>query len=490
MKKDYDAIVVGAGPGGSTMAALLAKNNLKVLLVDKNPRAGGRMMTFHKNGFYYELFPINGVPAKNSHFEKLLKVLGKENQIKTFYPEKIGVIIYEDREGKLRTWEMGTSNLGLLRALGVKLWNLKDLYRTLRVLKKLATVSQEEIDQLYDVSAMEYLDQFLPFPEGIYTYLLASFGEGAFEMTSDRTSAAEMIKLFQEAMKNSGGRYYEKGIGNFFEVISGTVRELGGEILMNTRVERINIENGCVKGITTTRGESFNAPVVVSNAGLRQTVLKLTGEEHFSPDYVNWVKKLESNLACVGFRWFLNKPVLEYPMYVYYPEGCVAKYEEFVEMAAGKKKPEKAYIYLGTTSLYPGLSPPGKQLVYACISCLGDPEIDTTPYLEYIEKMVRKIKPELFDHVEKTETFGPANVPGIGNDAVLPKQGGESYGIALSVGQAGHAQLKGDSPIKGLFYVGCDAGGSGLGTHQAVDSGINVSKMVLDFTTHLKAQDQ
>ena len=56
---------------------------------------------------------------------------------------------------------------------------------------------------------------------------------------------------------------------------------------------------------------------------------------------------------------------------------------------------------------------------------------------------------------------------------------GESYGIALSIGQAGNEQLQGNSPIEGLFYVGCDAGGSGLGTHQAVDSGINVSKLVL-----------
>ena len=39
----YDVIVVGAGPGGSTTAALLARRGLRVLLLDKNERAGGRM---------------------------------------------------------------------------------------------------------------------------------------------------------------------------------------------------------------------------------------------------------------------------------------------------------------------------------------------------------------------------------------------------------------------------------------------------------------
>jgi hypothetical protein len=88
--------------------------------------------------------------------------------------------------------------------------------------------------------------------------------------------------------------------------------------------------------------------------------------------------------------------------------------------------------------------------------------------------------PEVLDCIEVEEIVGPAHVPSLGNDAILPGQGGESYGLALSVGQAGSERLRGDSPIKGLYYVGCDAGGSGLGTNQAVDSAFNVSKMVLD----------
>lgn len=145
-------------------------------------------------------------------------------------------------------------------------------------------------------------------------------------------------------------------------------------------------------------------------------------------------------------------------MYVYYPEGCVAKYNEFIDIVEGHKKPETSYVYSGTTSLYPGMAPVGKQLVYACMSCLGDPDIDLDPYLDYVKNRVMKIMPEIFNHIERTEVFGPANVPGVGTDIVLPHQGGEAYGLALSVGQAG---------------------GSGLETHQAVDSGINVSKLIL-----------
>jgi len=479
MEKHYDAIVVGAGPGGSALAALLAKKGLSTLLVDKNPRAGGRMMTFQRQGFYYELFPINGVPRHNSHFESVLQELGLQDEVKTIYPEKTGVILYEDEKGVVRSWDMDTPSVLMLRALGVRLWNLREVWQTFNFLKHMATLPPEVIEELYDTPAMDYVNLFR-IPKGMYTYFLASFGEGAFEMTSDKTSAAEMIKLFQDTVKNSGGRYYEKGIGHVFETYARAVTKFGGQVLMNTRVAQIHTENGQVTGITTQDGDAFAAPIVVSNAGIRQTVLKLVGEEHFDPDYVAWIKSLESNLACAGFRWTVNKPVLDYPMYVYYPEGCVAHYDEFERMASGEIKPDKAYIYLGTASLYPGMAPPGKQLIYACMSCLGDPEIDITPYLEYVQEVVRKIKPQIFDCIEKTETFGPANVPPLGNDSVLPGQGGEAYGLALSVGQTGEKQPQGDSPITGLFYVGCDAGGSGLGTHQAVDSAIKVSELVLE----------
>lgn len=477
---DYDIIVVGVGPGGSAIGALLAKKGNKVLLIDKNPRAGGRMMTFYKDGFYYELFPINGVPQKNSHFERILKEIGKEDEVEMIIPDPIGLIMYEDKNGKIGEWDMGTSILKMFKALNVRLWNLKEIFQVMRFLIKLTKMSPAEIEKLYDVPSIDYVNQFI-LPKGFYTYFLASFGEGAFEITSDKSSAAEMIKLFQTTAKNSGGRYYKQGIGHVFEVFAKSVQERKGKLLFNTRVDKINVENGKVTGITTKKGITYNAPIVISNAGLRQTVLKLIGREYYTDDYVDWILNLEHNLACVGYRWILNKPVLKYPMIVLYPEGCIANYSEFIEMAEGKRKPEKSYIYLGTTSVYPGLAPEGKQLVYACMSCLPDPDIDITPYLEYVKKKVKKIRPELFNHIEKTETFGPKNVPSIGTDIILPKQGGESYGLALSVGQTGEKQPKGDSPIEGLFHVGCDAGGSGLGTHQALDSALNVLQLILKY---------
>jgi prolycopene isomerase len=202
------------------------------------------------------------------------------------------------------------------------------------------------------------------------------------------------------------------------------------------------------------------------------------GESYFKPEYIAMLKKLENTLACVGYRYFTDAPVIDYIMKVYFPHGCIEPYHEFEKMAKGQKKPESNYIYIGTTSHYNGMAPNGKQCVYAVMSCAPDPKLDVKPYLDYIEQRVRKIEPQIYGHIERTEIMSPATVLAVGNDSIMPEQGGEAYGIALTVGQSGKNRPKARSPISGLYYVGNDVESVGLGTHLAVDSGFRVYEML------------
>ncbi len=477
----FDAIVIGAGPGGTTIASLLANQGKRVLLVDKNDRAGGRMSTFTRDGFSYELFPLNGVPSTNSLFEELSRTLGKQDAVKPILAKDfghLGNIYYEDKQGNVHSWAMGANPLKLLRAFGVRLTDFRALKQTIGMLSRLARMPVGEIETLQEISALAYIDQNWPLPAGIRTYFLATFAEGVFEMSADRVPAAEMIRAYQATVKDGGGRYYARGIGGFFEEMAKTVEERGGRFLKNTRVKRILLEDENAVGIETTDGEEYRAPLVISSAGVRQTALKLVGEAHFPADYIEKLKELENNLACVGYRYFVDAPVLKDVMMIYYPEGCVGSVEEFARMARGEQKPEHNYIYIGTTSLYPGMAPEGKQLIYACMSCLADPAQDAKPYLDYIERRVRALVPELYDHIERVEVMEPKTVLLVGNDVITKGQGGESYGIAMSLGQCGADRPRAKSPIEGLYYVGNDVEGTGLGTHMAVESGFKVFEML------------
>ena len=68
----YDVIVVGGGPGGTTCAALLQKRGLKVLLLEKNDRVGGKSMIVSKMGYTYELWPVLATPMLDTKFNHWL----------------------------------------------------------------------------------------------------------------------------------------------------------------------------------------------------------------------------------------------------------------------------------------------------------------------------------------------------------------------------------------------------------------------------------
>jgi phytoene dehydrogenase-like protein len=474
----YNAIIVGAGPGGSAIAALLAKEGLRVLLVDKNSAAGGKMLTVQRDGFYYEMFPINAVPSRNSLFEKLIHDLELENEVQVIYPSLVGRFYFELPSGEIRILEMSDktpSPLGFRRLLGL---NWIGLFQFLRIFAKIVSMKSDQLDQLAGTSALDFISRH-HLPQNLTSYLLSVYTEGFFEATADRVSAAAMVRAVQQTATFGGGRYYQKGVGSVFQGFAHAVERYGGVVLFKTRVDKILVDQNRVTGIQAG-GVQYHAPIVISNAGIQPTVLKLVGMDKFESGYVEWVKALEMNLANVGYRWFLNKPVLTSPMNVYISYNSVSTLDDFKNMERGQF-PDHSYVYLGTTSLYPGLAPEGKQIVYACMSCLGDPGVNIAPYLEKVKRIVLKMHPDLLDHIEREETFGPAEVSKMGRDSVLPGKGGEDYGVALSVMQYGDKRLNGGTPIKGLFYVGCDAGGFGLGTHQAVDSAVNVSKMVLDY---------
>ena len=93
------------------------------------------------------------------------------------------------------------------------------------------------------------------------------------------------------------------------------------------------------------------------------------------------------------------------------------------------------------------------------------------------EKIMLDAYPDLEKHVESKEAYTPAHVCNLTRDQVLPGQGGECIGLGQWMGQCARTKPSVKAPVRGLFFVGCDAGGYGVGTQQAVDSAINVAEI-------------
>ena len=480
MASRYDVIVVGAGPGGVSCGALLAKSGLKTLVVDKNSQVGGKSMTVSKRGFRYEYWPIAACPSTGTRFHSVLKTLGLEKEVDLIAPDPLGLMHYETPSGEIRTIVIPGAGkpldpMALFKMIGVTDAQLPEVMRLFTDILGMSPQAQEQLD---DVGLLEFLARY-DVPKSVSSMLATLQSEGTLEIPNDIASASEFIKVFTQNNTRGGGLYPSGGFGKMYEAMAKVVQASGSEILPRTKVERIAVRNGRVHGVVTDKG-TFHAPIVVSNAGIQPTVLKLVGEEHFDKSYVNYVRDLVPSMGFAGARYFLSQPVLKYPVYVYFSDDTVSTMDKHMKAETGQM-PEQMYVFMSTNSFYPGMAPPGKQLIYTGVSCPADPKTKIKPWIDKVEAEVARLWPDVFKFIEEKEYYGPAQISRLSRDPTVPGTGGECIGLGQIVGQCGKLKPTPRAPIGGLFYVGADAGGSGFGNHMCVESGFNVANMVREY---------
>ncbi|MCZ7525650.1 MAG: NAD(P)/FAD-dependent oxidoreductase [Acidimicrobiia bacterium] len=477
---DFDVIVVGAGYGGATCAALLAEEGLRVCLVDKNPRPGGKAMTIAKDGYRYELWPIAGGPSEGSRVHELAGVLGLEAEIRFSMPEQAGHFRYVRPDGSVVAAPLSArpsadpaaaARLPALLGAGEE-----ESAAMLGAAATILTMPEDQIAALDDVDMLSWLRGF-----GLAGPLLAhqlTVLNLLFVVPVDRLPASEAIRTLRDFYAGGAGRYHVKGYAHPVEAAVDHLVRKGGEYRSRTRVDGITSVEG---GFAVTAGEDeLRARAVVSNAGIQPTVLKLVGPEAFPPDYVERVRALEPSLAFVGIRYFVDAPVLGDAMVLQFSDESWWDSERFARAEAGEW-PDHPLLFVVVPSLYdPDLAPdPGHQVILAGTMCSPDPQSPMNEAaVERVDREMLWTWPDLEGHVTRREVFTSTNVAAASRDAVVPGQGGECIGLAQVIGQCGRTKPDARSPLPGLYFVGCDAGGYGCGTHQATDSGFNVAALV------------
>jgi prolycopene isomerase len=347
----------------------------------------------------------------------------------------------------------------------------------LRFLNDLNTLDDAAISDLDNVSFLQFISAY-KLPQSVISY----FGMQAnviFVVPIDQLAASEMIRVTRDFGKGGAGRYHRGGFGRVAEVYCQSIEDNGGRVLLSTRIEKILVEEGRVCGVATEAGE-FTAPVVISNAGIQPTVLKLAGEGCFETSFVDSVKALVPSRAIIGKRYFLSKPIFAEGMNVYFSDSNYMDAARFDSMEQGVVPDDLSVFNVVPAAYDEALAPPGKQCALVGTFVPPDPSLPITDaLLQKLDDVVLNLWPEMADCVEAKVSYGNAQVSDLTRDSVVPGQGGECIGLAQIVGQCGKHKPAARSPLPGLYFVGCDAGGYGCGTHQAADSGVQVAAMVL-----------
>jgi len=315
-------------------------------------------------------------------------------------------------------------------------------------------------------------------PAGLESQILATMNM-LFVVPVDRLAASEGVHVLRQVVLGGAGRFHAGGYGQVAEACASAVAEGGGEFVRSTRVDEIVVEDGRVAGVRAG-ARTLRAPVVVSNAGIQPTVLKLVGAHHFPTEYVAMVEGLEPSWGIAGLRYVLDDRVFDAALTPVFSDQSWLDSDRFAAMEAGDW-PDVPLIAVDVASEFdPSLvAEPGHQVANIQVFVSADP---ASPMADEAVRRARVVVAELWPALERhtlwSEPYGPRQISRMTRDATVPGTGGEAVGVAQVVGQVGRGKPDPRTPVPGLFLVGCDAGGRGAGTHQAVDSAFRVAELV------------
>jgi len=479
---EFDVCVIGAGYGGATVAALLAQAGRRVALLEKTARAGGKTQTTERKGYHFEMFGAVGIPALNSRFHELVERLGIAERVPFVVPEgNAASVRYKAPDGTWRTMRTPLIASGSPEEMA----NLKRVYgvddEALAALGNfygaLFAVDDAQLAALENVGMLAWMAQF-----GLATPLVSQICMSLntlFVVAVDRLAASEAIPVLRAQVLGGAGRYHLGGYGKVAEACADYVVEHGGAWFSKCRARGILVENGRAVGVLTDAG-TIRARAVISNAGIQPTVLDLAGREHFPADYVRRVESLEPSWAIAGYRYVLDKRVFDAALIPVFSDQSWLDTARFEAMGRGEW-PEVPLIAIDVPSEFdPSLVPvPGHQVANCQVFCSADPgSAQWEEAIRRADAVLEELWPDLGQHILRKEPYGPKQVSGMSRDSAVPGAGGEAVGIAQVIGQVGASKPSARTPLAGLYLVGCDAGGTGAGTHQAVDSGFKVAQLV------------
>jgi phytoene dehydrogenase-like protein len=329
----FDAIVVGAGPNGLAAATRLAKGGRKVVVLERSETPGGLSAR-------HEFHPGYAVPGI-LHDEALVpravaEKLGLTSHglafrrpPATYIAEKSGpgILLPGDPKGaaeaigKLSQHDAG--GFQSLRAffdrvaplLGRVLseapptlapgsagdfWDLAR--RGLAVWK----VNRKDLVELARVAPMcvaDFLNERFETP-----FLVEAFAAPAVASTwSGPWSAGTVTNyLLREC---AGGEALAGGPPALVGALLAAARAAGAELRTGAEVQRIRLDRGKVAGVTLASGETIDAPVVLSSADPKRTMLKLLAPGSLPLKNEEEIRKVRSRGTAAKVHLALSGPL-------------------------------------------------------------------------------------------------------------------------------------------------------------------------------------
>ena len=314
---DYDAIVVGAGHNGMAATAVLARQGLRVLALEKNDYVGGmagsrEILSGCRNDVGASLlFPLAKELVDALEFERYgaefidlpvmsVNLSAADASPLVFYRNPVRLAAHVlSSFGPRAMWGF----VGLMRfcqypASVMDRFTPRSTPRSLEQLLAAAPseTARAQLELAFTGSAMDLIDRFLPDKQKHRT-LRAMLAFVAIQSTykGPYTPGSALCLVYTLAVNDGGGlmRRVKGGMGSLSEALARSIHAHGGEVRLKTAVRRIIVTDGAATGVELKTGECLSARVVLSNLDKPATFLGLVGEEHLTPEHARAVRAVE-----------------------------------------------------------------------------------------------------------------------------------------------------------------------------------------------------
>ncbi len=459
MKKTV--IIVGGGIGGTAVGALLAHKGYKVQLFDKNSLIGGRCTTYEKEGFKIDVGVHLFGEGADGPLQKITELIEMPDSIQWVLSREPRPLLYYKGQKSVYS-----------RMTMAQLLPPGESENVMKFFADCMSIRKKQINDLYYTDLESYLKQYSADPT-FHAFIAMICGQ-YFCVPPNVASTGEFIRSFRGVVSKKASAYPIGGCIAIPKSYIKGIEQNNGQVLLNSEVKRIIIEENQARGIELQDGTSHYADIIISNADIKNTVQNLVGTKYFPSEYVNKVKDLTYAQHCLAIKVALDKQVTDQKL-IMNVNVDYSDMEAYIEQIYRGEIPDEIGGMITVPSNYdPGLAPKGKQLIFSGTAISSDwRNYDWTKWGERCLESLLKVLPEAEDHILWYNIDTPE---------LVEKYAGEDgniIGVGQTIDQVKERRPSQITPIKNLYIVGCEAGGWGIGAELAANSAIELAEILI-----------
>ncbi len=481
-------VIIGAGIGGLSCAAYLAKAGFDVTILEKNSWAGGRINSWKSNGFTFDLGPswywmpevfeqfYKDFGYKTSDFYNLHRL---DPSYRIFFEDEY-IDLPADKNQMCDLFEKYEKGAG--RKLNRLLRQTETVY-----IQTMNTFIQKSFSSIVDIldfkiltSGIKILAQYNGF-QSVDQFIRKQFKNEKlikilefpiFFLGGSSSQIPAIYSIMNHVDINLGSWYPIGGFGEVAKAFNSVAQKLGVKIFLNQEVKKIN-EHSVV-----TNNKTYSADIIVSNADYHHTETELInfGSQTYSDSY--WESKKIAPSALLIYAG-LNKKLpqlLHHTLFFHnnWKEHNRSLYEH-------PNWPEKPLYYVSCSSKTdPNVAPVNCDalvILMPIAAGLTDNDSIRQHYFNFIIKdLEKKIGEKILNSIAVKKIYSTTDFC---TDFHAYK--GNAYGLAHTMEQTAFFRPRNRSKkLSNLFYTG-QFTNPGIGVPMVIISGKIVAKQITDI---------